>query len=91
MSIKYSIEVTDTFSGEANYSWVKRGTATVAETNDSESYKRRELRNRRAVAKRVREIAGWPVCVRITIEDQGDTYTIRPAGMCQVAFATCEG
>ena len=29
--MKFSYEYTDTFSGEANYSWVKRGTVSVPE------------------------------------------------------------
>ena len=29
--MQFSYEYTDTFSGEANYSWVKRGTVSVPE------------------------------------------------------------
>lgn len=92
MSVIYNIEITDTFGGEANYCWVKRGTAHVAETHDGESHKARELRNVRAVCKRVRELAGWPAKhYRLSVSTCGDEYTIRPRGLNQVAFATCEG
>lgn len=91
MSNKYAIEVTDTFSGEANYCWVRRGTALVAEKRaDNESLRLIERRTRRAIAKAVREIAGWPASVRISIENIGFGYEIRPNGISQIAFANYE-
>ena len=33
MSNTYQIEITDTFAGEANYSWVKRDTMIYCERN----------------------------------------------------------
>jgi hypothetical protein len=69
----HSIEVTDTFSGEANYSWVRRGTT--------------ERNARRGLIDAAKELAGWRC--RVRVEDVGDMLTIRPvstAGLCQVAF-----
>ena len=76
----YRIEVTDTFAGEANYCWVKRGT-TRAKT-------------RRGIIRAVKRLAGWEGWVsRVNVEYYGDSYTIRPAastGIPQIAFVTWE-
>lgn len=68
----YQIEVTDTFSGEANYCWVRRGT-TQGET-------------RRAKIAAVRRLAGWHVSIRVDCSDYGDMLEVRPRGICQIAF-----
>lgn len=71
----YAIEVTDTFGGEANYCWVKRG-VTRAKT-------------RRGIIEAVKRLAGWNGWCRVNVESYGDSYTIRPtqtSGVCQVAF-----
>lgn len=72
----YEIEVTDTFGGEANYCWVKRGT-TRAKT-------------RRGVVAAIKRIAGWNGWCRVRVEEYGDSFTVRPtqsSGVCQIAFA----
>ena len=80
----YAIEVTDTFGGEANYCWVRRG----------KHYPRigaSKLSERRAVIAAVRSIAGWPTSVRVSCEPCGDGYELRPLnGACEVAFVTWE-
>lgn len=71
----WQIEVTDTFAGESNYSWVKRGVV--------------RSRDRRARILAAKELAGWPCRVRVT--DYGDFMELRPtkrSGICQVAFLT---
>jgi hypothetical protein len=77
----FEIEVTDTFGGEANYCWVRRRVLPMAH------YQTRTA-ERRAIANHVRELAGWPPAIRITIESMGDGYRIVPRGLCQVAFVT---
>ena len=72
---KFNIEVTDTFGGEANYCWVRRTAVELP-----------AYPTNRALAKAVRELADWPVSVRITITHQGDGWEVRPAGLCQVAY-----
>jgi predicted chitinase len=67
------LEVTDTFAGEANYCWVYRKEI-------------RENLSRRAIFREVRELAGWPVSIRLAVEDYGDQWIVRPRGLCQVAF-----
>lgn len=73
----YDIEVTDTFGGDANYSWVKRGTTNCT-----------SRRGRIAAAKK---LAGWDGWCRVTVDDYGDMMKITPtatSGVCQVAFVT---
>ena len=67
------LEVTDTFGGEANYSWVYRKEI-------------RENLSRRAIFRELRELAGWPVSIRLTVHDFGDQWEVRPRGLLQVAF-----
>lgn len=76
--MKVEIEVTDTFGGEANYSWVKRTEHDLAKPTV------------RAIARKVRELAGWPTLIRMDIEDYGDQLTFRPRGLAQVCFVTVE-
>ncbi len=71
------IEATDTYGGEANYCWVKRGSAAAT--------------SRRGVVKAVKQLAGWAGWCRVHVEDYGDQYVIRPtksSGVNQIAFAT---
>lgn len=74
----YNIEVTDTFGGEANYCWVRRG-KTRAKT-------------RRGKIEAAKRLAGWDGWCRVKVTaDYGDMLEIRPvdtSGVCQVAFIT---
>lgn len=73
----FEIEVTDTFGGEANYCWVKRG-----KTN---------AKSRRGRIEAAKDLAGWRGWCRVKVEDMGDTMTIRPtdsSGVNQIAFVT---
>lgn len=68
--MKYEYEHTDTFGGEANYSWVKRG---IVETSADNPVK---------AVKKALGIEG----VRCRKEDFGDMIALYPYGMCQVIF-----
>ena len=73
----FEIEVTDTFGGEANYCWVKRG--------------KTRAKSRRGVVSAIKKLAGWDGWCRVNVHDYGDTIEVRPvatSGICQVAFAT---
>jgi len=76
----FKLEVTDTFGGEANYCWVKRGT-TGATT-------------RRGVIRALKQLAGWDGWCRVVVHQWDNTFMeLRPtasSGVCQVAFATWE-
>lgn len=71
----YRIEMTDTFGGEANYCWVKRGEITA----DSSA-------SRRAIIRRVKAWAGLSG-VRCRVYDHGDQLELRPHGQNVVVFA----
>ena len=72
--IKY--EVTDTYGGESNYSWVKRGTVA---SRPGENYS--DL----AAVRRVKKAIGWNG-LRCIKSGDGDNITLHPVGICQVCF-----
>jgi hypothetical protein len=72
--VKVTVEVTDTFSGEANYVWVKRFAFDALGTL-----------SRPALVRRVKRLAGW-TGARCLVVDYGDTIELRPYGQCLVAF-----
>ena len=77
---KFEIELTDTFGGEANYSWVHRETLEVPEgTSD------------RALVQRAKKLFGLTGCTAET-QDYGDVIVrdFRPSGLSQVMFITCQ-
>ena len=77
--VVYDLELTDTFAGEANYSWVKRETLIYAT----------EPTDRRLVmdAKRALGLTGIK-CTRDDWHDTGATIQLDPRGLCQRAFIT---
>jgi hypothetical protein len=74
--MKLNIEYTDTFGGEANYSWVRRETVELPE----EATRLQIIR----AAKAALGLTG----VRCGVANLGDMYEIRPNGSCTVAFVT---
>lgn len=69
-------EITDTFGGESNYSWVRRGVIRCA---PGESY--RDL----AAVRRVKKVIDWSkvLCKRVAL---GDTIALYPYGSAVVCF-----
>lgn len=76
--ITYGVEYTDTFSGEANYSWVRRETISLPDNAS------------RLVIMRKAKAAMGLSGVRGRSTDYGDSLEFRPYGMCTVMFATFE-
>lgn len=72
------VELTDTFNGEANYSWVRRYRLEhkPGETN-------------RALMRRVKAALGWSG-IRCTVTSYDYLIDIRPTGATLVAFVTWE-
>lgn len=75
----YMIEVTDTFGGDANYCWIKRGTTRA--------------RTRRGLINAVKRAAGWRGWCRVRVAHcvgvPPEEMEIRPtasSGIPQVAF-----
>jgi len=88
----YHIEVTDTFAGEANYSWVKRETLTMPELthygyDGSSNYVKANKSYRRQLVRKAKALAGW-TGERCNVEDCGDMIRIEPRNACMVAFVT---
>lgn len=72
--MEINFEYTDTFCGEANYSWVKRGSfETARDTSDS------------AIVRRVKKELGLNG-VRCKRDDLGDEIRLFPSGSCTVIF-----
>ena len=74
----FNLEVTDTFGGEPNYCWVKRGTTKAT--------------SRRGVIGAVKRLAGWDGWCRVRVHQWDNEHMeLRPtisSGVNQVAFAT---
>jgi hypothetical protein len=86
----YQIEVTDTFGGEANYSWVKRETIAMPELthygyDGSTNYVKANTAYRRQLVRKAKAVAGWTGW-RCEIDHHGDFITIKPRNACMVAF-----
>lgn len=75
----YAVEYTDTFGGEANYSWVRR--AVVAEPSPNLD----PLTHQRTLMRRAKAAVGLSG-VRGVTHDHGDGFEFRPYGMCTVMF-----
>lgn len=71
----WEVEYTDTFGGQANYSWVDRQTVEFRE-NEAD----------RATARRLKAAVGLNG-VRGRSYWHGDEYEFRPYGSCTVMFA----
>jgi len=74
--VKYNVEYTDTFGGEANYCWVKRDSFLLEADC--------KLKLIKAFAKDLIGLRG----VRGTWEDYGDMLKFTPRGSCTVLFVT---
>jgi hypothetical protein len=72
--IEYSVEMTDTFGGEANYAWVKRRSFRASRALSDLALVRR--------AKMLMGITGIS-CRRL---DMGDAIALYPCGSCTVVF-----
>ena len=72
--MNYAIEYTDTFGGEANYSWVRRATVDAPETLTDSALRR--------LAKKTLGLSG----VRGRWASLGETLEFRPHGSCTVLF-----
>ena len=86
----YQIEITDTFGGEANYSWVKRETIAMPELthygyDGSSNYVKANKAYRHQLVRKAKAIAGW-TGTRCNVEDYGDMIRIEPTNACLVAF-----
>lgn len=95
MSNTYQYEYTDTFAGEANYCWVKRGKVSMPELthygyDGSQGYTRANRIEKRELMRKVKAELGL-TGVRGVTYSQGDFIEFRPYRMCTVLFINwCE-
>jgi hypothetical protein len=85
MSNTYEFEYTDTFGGEANYCWVKRGFLYL-QSISGEGAKARASYD--AMIKRKAKARVGLTGVRGRWDDFGDGFAFYPRGMCTVLFVT---
>lgn len=90
----YEVEYTDTFGGEANYSWVRRATVTVPElthygyTGSTDgSYARANKTQRYVIMRKAKAAIGLTGMRGRTVE-LGDTIEFRPYRSCTVLFVS---
>ena len=87
----YDVEYTDTFSGEANYCWIKRATIDVPEWHHFKGWDgngRIEPKGyRREVMRRAKASIGLTGARGVTT-DFGDTIEFRPYRCATVLFVT---
>jgi len=76
--MKCNIEVTDTFGGESNYSWVRRYTVEMPDESSN-----------LAIMRRAKREAGYSG-IRGATNNFGDMIEFRPSGICHVMFITFE-
>ena len=74
--MNFQFEMTDTFGGEANYSWVKRATFDYSDTISDRALVRR--------AKRWAGLSG----VKCSVDNFGDYLCIKPAAAPLAVFIT---
>lgn len=90
MTNRHEIEYTDTFGGEANYSWVKRAVVTMPELthygyDGGTNYAKANKVYRRELMKRAKAAVGL-TGERGVRSDHGDMVEFRPYGSCTVLF-----
>ena len=88
----YYVEYTDTFCGEANYSWVHRHSVTVPELthygyDGRTNYGKASFSFDRELLRRAKALVGLTGCRGRTYR-HGDSIEFRPANMCRVLFIT---
>lgn len=92
MGNKYQVEYTDTFGGEANYSWVRRATIIMPELthygyDGGYGYAKANRIANRELMRRAKAAMGL-TGVRGRRDEYGDTLEFRPYRSCTVMFVT---
>jgi len=90
MSNAYNVEYTDTFGGEANYSWVNRTVIRMPELthygyDGSSNYAAANAMMVRDLKRRAKAWAGLSGA-RGEWEDWGDSWAFRPRGRATILF-----
>lgn len=89
MSHKYAVEYTDTFAGEANYSWVKRAIISMPEWTHFKGFDgngRIEPKGYQPTLMRRAKAAMGLSGVRGRVASYGDMIEFRPYRSCTIMF-----
>jgi hypothetical protein len=89
---KYQVEYTDTFAGEANYSWVKRAVVAMPELttygyDGCTNYAAANKRYTRELMRRAKAVVGL-TGTRGRRESWGDCEVFRPYGSATILFVS---
>lgn len=92
MSNKHNAELTDTFGGDANYSWVNRATVTMPELthygyDGGTNYAKANKVYQRELMRKAKAAVGLTGRKGVT-SHYGDMSEFRPYGLLQVMFIT---
>lgn len=92
--MRYQIEYTDTFAGDANYSWVKRASVNMPELthygyDGGTNYAKANKIYQRELMRKAKAAVGL-TGVRGTTSSMGEGYEFRPYGSCTVLFVTAD-
>lgn len=88
----YNVEYTDTFGGQANYSWVKRARITMPDLthfgyDGSTNYIKANRIFERELMRKAKAAMGL-TGIRGRRDSYGDSLEFRPYGICAVMFIT---
>lgn len=90
----YHVEWTDTFAGDANYSWVRRADIAVPElahygyTGSADgTYSAACKRQQREIMRKAKAAVGI-TGLRGSTDDTGEGFVFRPYKMCCILFVT---
>lgn len=94
MSNIYNVEYTDTFGGEANYSWVNRASVTMPELthygyDGATNYCKANRIARRELMRKAKAAMGL-TGVRGVTHEHGDMIEFRPYRSCTIMFVNFE-
>jgi hypothetical protein len=89
---RHEIEYTDTFSGEANYSWVRRASVAMPELthygyDGGTNYAKANRVYERELMRKAKAAVGL-TGVRGVRSSRGETIEFRPYGSCTVLFVS---
>lgn len=89
---KFNIELTDTFAGEANYSWVRRASVSMPELthygyDGATNYAKANRSFERELVRKAKAAVGL-TGIRGRTEHHGDSAVFHPYGLLQVLFIT---
>lgn len=92
MTHRHNVEYTDTFGGQANYSWVRRASVTMPELthygyDGGTNYARANRTYQRELMRKAKAAMGL-TGVRGVTHYHGDLIEFRPYGLLTVMFVT---